>query len=275
MRRSRTGRQAYQSGIRKENRRRLILSADLRDGLKRGHVYEEYQPIVRLDSSEVVGFEALCRWNHPTFERVGPNEFIPVAEEVGLIRQLGNRVLRRACAQTAAWNRHRSRKVTVSVNVSAAEIVHSTFARDVEGVLGQTKIDPQNLTLEVTESALLEDLHAAKLNMAALRKLGVQFALDDFGTGYASLAYLVDLPFNRLKIDRSLVANEDDAHRRKVVRAVIGLGHELGLAVVAEGVETKAQVRELSDKMCDYGQGFLYGRSMTVEEATKLLEQHP
>lgn len=271
MRRARTGRQAYKSAIRIEDRRRLVLSADLRDGLATEQLYVEYQPIVDLATGDLVGFEALCRWDHPTLERVGPNEFIPVAEEVGLIRKLGTHVLKSACVQAARWNKDRLEPVYVSVNVSAAEIVHSTFAHDVMTVIEDSGMEAEHLTLEVTESALLEDIEAAKANMLELRLRGVQFALDDFGTGYASLAYLVDLPFNRLKIDRSLVANEDDAHRRKVVRAVIALGHELGLAIVAEGIETAAQVKELTSKGCDYGQGWLYGASMRPEVAGELI----
>ena len=271
MRRARTGRQAYQSGIRKEDRRRLILSADLRESLRDGDLFVEYQPIIRVGTLELVGFEALSRWNHPTLAKVGPNEFIPVAEEVGLIRQLGNRVLKTACQQVAAWNQGPGRTVTISVNVSAAEIVHGTFATEVAQVLRKTSIDPSLLMLEVTESALLEDIEAAKRNMLELRKRGVQFALDDFGTGYASMAYLVDLPFNRLKIDRSLIADSHDPHRGKVVSAVIALGHELGLAVVAEGVETEAQAHELSTKRCDFVQGYLYGRPMGVSAATRMI----
>lgn len=272
MRRARSGRQAYQTGIRQEDRRRLILAADLRDGLKLGHVFEHYQPIVALQTGRLLGFEALCRWHHPTLAMVAPDEFIPVAEETGLIRKLGQRVLRNACAQTAAWNKTHAHPMTISVNVSAAEIVHETFASDVESALRDAGMAAEQLVLEVTESALLEDLGAAKENMSLLRERGVQFALDDFGTGYASLAYLVELPFNKLKIDRSLVDNDGDPHRRQVVRAVIALGHELGLDVVAEGIETPSQVRELEDAGCDLGQGYLYGAPMNVDEATELIE---
>ncbi len=276
LRRVRSGRQAYQTGIRKEDRRRLILSADLREGLDKGHVFEQYQPIVELDTGRLVGFEALCRWSHPSLALVGPNEFIPVAEETGLIHRLGARIMQRACAQIGAWNRGAGRAVTVSVNVSAAEIVNPSFARDVELVLSETGIAPECLVLEVTESALLEDLDAAKRNMQALRRRGVQFALDDFGTGYASLSYLVELPFNKLKLDRSLIAKLDEPHRRKVVRAVVALAHELGLEVVAEGIETPAQVGELAHTRCDLGQGYLYGAAMNVDEAAELLvaERH-
>ncbi|MEA2395263.1 MAG: hypothetical protein QOJ82_3154, partial [Solirubrobacteraceae bacterium] len=233
-----------------------------------------YQPIVTMDSGETVGVEALVRWQHPERGVVAPLDFIPIAEDTGLIVPIGEWVLTQAWLQAAEWCRSRpdAPPLWMSVNLSARQIAHPDLAEMVAAVLRQTDIDPGQLRLELTESSLMDDPDAALATMNALTELGVKLVLDDFGTGYSSLAYVQRFPISVLKVDRSFVANlGGESSDGAIVAAVVNMAHGLGVEVVAEGVETESQATALQALGCEYAQGYLYGRPMPAEELRPLL----
>jgi EAL domain-containing protein (putative c-di-GMP-specific phosphodiesterase class I) len=250
---------------------RLSLETDLRRALERGELLLHYQPQVALSSGRIIGFEALLRWRHPTRGMVSPAEFIPVAEDSGLIVQVGEWALRTACAQARAWNAEKL-PVSVAVNISARQFAQPDFTRVVGSVLRDTACSPAWIELEVTESAAMRDADVTVATMQALKVMGVALAIDDFGTGFSSLSYLKRFPIDRLKVDQSFVrdltSDPDDA---AISQAVISLGHSLGLKVIAEGVETDAQLALLAGYGCDEVQGYLVSRPVPVQEATRLL----
>ena len=240
---------------------RTAMEAQLHNGLRSGQFLLLYQ--AQVDHvGRLIGAEALMRWNHPEQGLLTPNRFIHLAEESGLILKLGEWVVQAACAQLAAWSREKGRaQHSVAVNISARQFRDPNFVAMVRGAVRRHGIDPRRLTLELTESLLLEDVDGTISKMAALRKLGLRFALDDFGTGYSSLAYLKRLPLDELKIDRSFVSEvTTDANDAAIVRAVLALAPQLGLSVLAEGVETKAQRQFLLRNGCHAFQGYLFGR---------------
>jgi diguanylate cyclase (GGDEF)-like protein/PAS domain S-box-containing protein len=248
---------------------RLRVVNELRSGLRRGEVVLHYQPLVELASGRIVGAEALARWQHPERGLLGPDEFIGLAEESGLIRELGAWVLRSACRE-AAGRAPRSpgeAALQVAVNLSAQQLADPGLSDLVASVLSDTGLPAHRLMLEVTETSLLADTTAALAELDALRRLGVQLALDDFGTGFSSLTYLKRFPLDELKIDRSFVAELSiDAASDAIVASVIHLARAIGLSVVAEGVETEAQRRGLLQLGCTLGQGFLFGRPVPADE---------
>lgn len=246
---------------------RTALEADLRSGLQKGELLLYYQPVVDADS-RVVGAEALLRWQHPLRGMVSPMQFVPLAEQTGLIIPLGEWVLQTACAQLARWARHpQSAQLTVAVNVSARQFRSPEFVMQVQNALLQNGADPRLLKLELTESLLLTDSQEAIMKMSALRSLGVRFALDDFGTGYSSLSYLKMLPLQQLKIDQSFVRDVlTDANDAAIASTVLALGRSLGFDVVAEGVETEGQRRFLLNQGCAFFQGYLFGRPVPVDQ---------
>ncbi|MHB1810653.1 MAG: putative bifunctional diguanylate cyclase/phosphodiesterase, partial [Solirubrobacteraceae bacterium] len=236
-----------------------------------------YQPIFHLRSRRVVGVEALVRWRHPRLGIVPPNEFIPLAEESGLIVPIGRWVLDRACRQAAAWAAAGLR-TGVSVNVSAYQLGRDDFVEDVQAALAASAIEPSALTLELTETALMRDVHAACKYLEEIKELGVRVAVDDFGTGYASLSHLQRLPVDILKIDRSFVTalNGQDWSREllrssELLEAILGVARALSLSVVAEGIEQQAQVAALESMGCEMGQGFLMARPAAPEAIGELL----
>ncbi len=233
------------------------LTEELRTALGNGELDVAYQPIVALASGEVVGFEALMRWNHPTRGPVSPDEFIPLAEETGLIVALGDWVLNEACREAASW----PASIRISVNLSAVQLRKPGFAVDVIRALGRSGISPGRLRLEVTETALLGEEVATRETLAALKRVGIGISLDDFGTGYSSLNHLRMMPLDRIKIDMSFVAGlGGDGGSAAIVRAVLALARDLGLRTTAEGIETPAQRDWLRDNGCEDGQGYLFGR---------------
>jgi EAL domain-containing protein (putative c-di-GMP-specific phosphodiesterase class I) len=216
----------------------------------------------------MVGVEALCRWTHPTRGEIPPTEFIPVAEHSGLIIELGNWVLRRACLDGMAWP-----QLTLAVNVSPLQFRRADFADVVERILAETNFDPARLELELTESVLLGNVDAAEAGMLRLKALGVRLALDDFGTGYSSLLYLRRFPFDKLKIDRSFVRSiEKAADAAAIVHAVVSLGRGLGMKVTAEGVETADQQLFLRAAGVHCMQGYRFGKAVTPAEITARLQ---
>jgi diguanylate cyclase (GGDEF)-like protein len=253
--------EVFQESMREVAIERLELEGALRRGLVHDEFKVHYQPVIRFDCSEVIGFEALVRWQHPERGILTPDDFLAVAEETGLIVPIGAWVLREACAQAAQWADESSYDIplVVSVNVSARQLADDTLVPTVRAALSSSGLDPNLLVLEITETTLMADRDRAIEVLREITELGVHIGIDDFGTGQSSLAYLRALPVHSLKIDSSFVENlGHDPEGAAIVSAVVHLGHALGLSVTAEGVETTGQLEELRALGCDLGQGFYF-----------------
>ena len=251
---------------------RQLIEANLRKALEKGEFILHYQPKVNLESSMVTGAEVLLRWMHPDWGMVLPERFMATAEECGLIVPIGRWVLRQACAQAKQWSDAGLAPITVAVNISALEFRQKKFIQDVRQVLHDTGLDPQYLELEITESVLMRNADASALILHELKDLRVILAVDDFGTGYSSLSYLRQFPIDVLKIDQSFLKNmELDPQNGIIVSAVIGMGNNLKLKVVAEGIENEAQLIYLREKKCEEGQGFFFGKPVVAKDFLTLL----
>jgi diguanylate cyclase (GGDEF)-like protein/PAS domain S-box-containing protein len=253
---------------------RLQLETDLRRALERGEFRNFYQPIVALVSGEIAGFEALLRWQHPTRGLLGPIEFIPVAEETGLIRELGWWNLREACRQISEWRAGSiaNRPLTISVNLSAKQFLQPNLVEDIRKLLSELALPPEALKLEITESTVMADPSGAVEMLQQIKSLGIRLAIDDFGTGYSSLSYLHRFPLDTLKIDRSFISGMgDDGEGMEIARTILPMANNLRLDVVAEGVETLQQVAMLKKLQCKYGQGYYFSRPLSAEGTTALL----
>jgi diguanylate cyclase (GGDEF)-like protein/PAS domain S-box-containing protein len=250
----------------------LKLETDLRRAVEREEFVIHYQPIVSLFDDEVRGFEALVRWQHPERGLVTPSEFIPVAEETGLIIPLGRWVLRESCRQMHRLqaSSSASRPLSLSVNLSGRQFMQPDLVGQIKQILRETDFDPHRLQLEITESSVIENTETVTEMLLQLRALGIRLSMDDFGTGYSSLSYLHRFPIHTLKIDRSFVSGGDGEN--EIVKTIIMLARNLGMDIVAEGVETKEQLAYLRGLECEYGQGFLFSHPLDVEAACKLLE---
>ena len=262
----RARRVVFDAAMRARLVRKLDTERELRHGLDAGHFRLVYQPIIDLRDRHMVGCEALVRWQHPQRGLLAPGEFIDIAEECGLIEQLGTWVLRMACVQARRWDRlsRGGEPFTVAVNVSARQMSSPELPGLVAAALQDAGADPRAICLEITESVLMEDADAAAVRLQALRDLGVSISIDDFGTGYSSLSYLQRLPFDSLKIDRSFVAGVGERKGdRAIVGTVIEMAHRLSLGAVAEGVETLAQLEEVTRMGCDRAQGYIFSRPVT------------
>lgn len=272
----RGGAAAYGRGLESDGLSRLAMEADLRGAIGRGEITAYYQPIVRLSTGALSGFEALARWRHPRRGLLTPDQFLPLCEEMGLMAELGSHMMREAAIQLARWRRdHRDAgELTVAVNLSTGEIDRPDLVADVVRILRATGLPPGALKLEVTEGDVMRDPDRAAVVLRRLRTAGAALALDDFGTGFSSLSYLTRLPFDTLKIDRYFVrtmqTNEGSA---KIVSSVIKLGRDLSLEVVAEGVENAGMARRLLSLGCDYGQGFGYAPALSPQEAEVYLNE--
>jgi c-di-GMP-specific phosphodiesterase len=270
------GAAAYGRSMESDGLSRLALEGDLRGALQRGEIVPYYQPIVRFDTGEVSGFEALARWQHPRRGLLPPDEFLPLVEEMGLMADLGHHMIAAAAAQLAAWRRHKTgiAAMTISVNLSTGEIDRPGLVTDVAAMLQRNGLPPGAIKLEVTEGEIMRDPERAARVLHALRAAGAGIALDDFGTGFSSLSYLTRLPLDTLKIDRyfvrTMATNEGSA---TIVRSVIKLGQDLNLKIVAEGVENAIMAKALSDLGCDYGQGFGYSPALQAQEAEVYLDE--
>ncbi len=243
---------------------RTTRRAELINGLHRAVGRDElvlhYQPVKDLSSGAVVAMEALVRWQHPTLGIVAPTEFIPLAEETGLIIEIGRWVLQEACTQCAAWRAEGYDTVDIAVNVSGRQLEDPDFASDVERVLSATGLPATALSMEVTESVIVTEGSVGHEVLEDLQRIGIRLAIDDFGIGYSSLSYLAKLPVHSLKVDRTFIAGLGTAQDGSIVSAMVELAHKLGLEVVAEGVETEVELQQLRDANCDEAQGFLLGR---------------
>ncbi len=254
----------FDASMRDRISHRLAVERDLRHALERHELAVHYQPIVDLTSGRVSGFEALLRWSHPTWGQVAPMSFIPVAEDTGLIIDIGAWVLEQACGQLAEWRATlpRSNRLQMSVNLSACQLRDSAIVEQVRRVLVESGLPQDALTLELTESTLMENPAAAAELLNRLKSLGIGLSIDDFGTGYSSLAYLRRFPVDVVKIDRAFVMDleDEDTSDATLVAAIVAMAGALGIGTVAEGVETMGQARRLTDLGCDLGQGYLYSR---------------
>jgi predicted signal transduction protein with EAL and GGDEF domain len=260
----------FETGMDARAQARRLLELDLRAALKRGEFEVYYQPIRDVAQDVVVAFEALVRWNHPLRGMIPPINFIPLAEETGLVVPLGDWVLRQACLDAAGW----SQDVCVAVNLSPVQFKNPSLVSSVKEALRASGLPAQRLELEITESVLLQNSEATLSVLHELRGFGVKISLDDFGTGYSSLSYLRSFPFDKIKIDRSFVnelATRDDS--MAIVRAVTGLGKSLGIITTAEGVETDAQFDLLRREGCTQAQGYLFSRPRPAADVENMLTQ--
>ena len=264
----------FKPSMRARKTDRLSIESNLRRALERDEINILYQPIVRLEDRAVAGFEALARWNHPKLGRLSPVEFITVAEETGLIVELGLFVLERAARQLSSWQRtvrHRD-SLFCSVNVSSRQLLRHDLIQDLRTVMARAPLTRGTLKLEITESVVMENPEHATQMLQRIHELGVGLSLDDFGTGYSSLSYLQRFPFDTIKIDQSFVRTTAKGTRPVILRSIISLAHDLGMDVVAEGAETDSDAVELSQLGCEYAQGFVFGEPMAAERARALLQ---
>lgn len=253
----------------------LQIETELRHAIKNHQLDVYYQPIVDLTSHQFVGCEALVRWHHPQQGFIRPDLFIPVAEETGMIEDLGLQVLQRACDQISTWSQINSAhpRLWISVNLSPQQLMNRSFLSQLDTILDQSNIQPQCLKLEVTESVAINNLKLCCEQLQSIRDRHIQICLDDFGTGYSSLSYLHNLPLTVIKIDRSFTARMLAQPRdRDLVAMIIKIAHSLDLQTVAEGVETYEQVNYLQSIHCDFAQGYLFSRPAPASEITTLLE---
>lgn len=257
----------------------LQLENDLRRAIERQEFLLYYQPIVALTTGKIVGFEALVRWQHPEQGIVSPAEFVPMAEETGLIIPIGQWVLREACRQMKAWHTLFSHQppLSISVNLSSRQFSQPSLIGQICQTLNDTGLDARHLKLEITESVIMENTESAMDMLLQLKAMGIQLSVDDFGTGYSSLSYLYRFPMDLLKIDRSFISRVDvDGEKLELVRTIITLAWNLGMDVVAEGVETIKQLAQLKALKCEYAQGYLFSKPMGSADVEKLLrEDHP
>ena len=261
----------FEAGMDAEMQARRTLEADLRRALIEGQFEVFYQPLIDAGTEGLTGFEALLRWNHPTRGMVSPSEFIPLAEETGLIRAIGAWVLERACTDAAGWPAH----VRVAVNLSPVQFARGNLVREVEQALVASGLAPGRLELEITENVLLQDNDATLGILLRLRGMGVRIAMDDFGTGYSSLSYLRRFPFDKIKIDQSFIRNVGtEKGSVEIIRAVVGLGQALSMKVLAEGVETTEQLRMLQAEGCDELQGYLFSKPKPLQDVQDIIDAH-
>jgi EAL domain-containing protein (putative c-di-GMP-specific phosphodiesterase class I) len=252
----------------------LQIESDLRRAVDRAEFLVNYQPIVSLESGRINGFEALVRWQHPERGRIFPAEFISVAEETGLIMQIDLFVLRQACSQMRKW--HDSfpvtRRMKVSVNLSCKQFMQPMIVEQVLDIVRETGLDPTSLKLEITESVMMEKGDHTMNVLEQFCSAGIELSLDDFGTGYSSLSYIHRFPVSTLKIDQSFIKRIGGDHNGEIVRAVVTLARNLGMEVVAEGIETVVQLEQLRALNCEQGQGYYFSTPVDSEVATELIQ---
>lgn len=264
----------FDAGMRVTTQRRMEMELALRHALESNEITVHYQPIVSLSSGRITGVEALARWRHPRQGLIAPSEFIPIAEETGLINELGALVLRQSCNRMVALGQANAdaANLTLSVNISGRQFKRPDFVEEVAAILAETGMKPSLVRLELTESVLMDNADEAVATIKRLKALSVKVVIDDFGTGYSSLSYIQRFPFDSLKVDRSFVGNMNEAEQNmEIVRTIIAMAHKLGLEVVAEGVELDAHREALSDLHCESAQGFYFSRPVPGEELDALV----
>lgn len=269
--------ETFDQAMREQVSNRLRFETELRQALERGEFSVFYQPIMHLSTNQPIGFEALVRWFHPERGRIMPDEFIPIAEEMGLIIPLGEWVLRESCRQVREWQQRfpAQSELTISVNLSCKQFMQVDLAERVAAILRETGLEGRLLRLEITESHVMENSHSAITIMNRLRELGVRLSIDDFGTGYSSLSHLQRLPIDYLKIDRSFINLMNSKHENgEIVRAIVMLAKNLNMQVIAEGVETEEQANHLIDLNCTFAQGFLYSKPTDAIQAEAILQNN-
>ncbi len=249
---------------------RLILENDLQRALEKQEFMLFYQPIIEVQTQKLVGFEALVRWQHPERGLVSPAEFIPILEISGLIVLVGMLVFKQACQQIHAWAQQGWTELTMSINLSARQFACATLLADIDRILDETNADPANIKIEITEGAIMENTETAIALIKELRSRQIQISIDDFGIGYSSLSYLHRFPVDNLKIDRSFVSEIQTENRNPVIDTIIALSNQLGLAVIAEGIETKEQLAWLQNAGCQYGQGYLFNKALPASEVERI-----
>jgi EAL domain-containing protein (putative c-di-GMP-specific phosphodiesterase class I)/CheY-like chemotaxis protein len=268
----RDGYRFFTAGMNEQVLARLDLELALRGAIENREFELHYQPKLDLNTGRVSGVEALLRWRRPGFDLVYPAEFVPVMEETGMIVRIGSWIIDEACRQIAAWSRQGVRDVRVAVNVSSRQFVEGDLEGDIRAALAEHHVDPSLLELELTESALMSNFEHTIQVLQSLKALGIRIAIDDFGTGYSSLAYLKRFPIDKLKIDiafvRDITTNPDDA---AIALAIITMAHSLHMQVIAEGVESRAQMALLRRHLCDEIQGFHFSRALPADELGKLV----
>ena len=264
----------FKPSMRARKTDRLTLESELRRALERDEITILYQPIVRLENRSIAGFEALARWDHPKMGRTSPSEFIAIAEEIGLIVDLGMFVLERTARQLSAWQRtlRQREPIFASVNLSSRQLLRQDLIHDLRTVIARSSLARGTLKLELTESLVMQNPEHAAQMLQRIRDLGAGLALDDFGTGHSSLAYLQRFPFDTIKIDQSFVRANGKGSRPVILRSIIALAHDLGMEVVAEGAETDSDAVELCQLGCEYAQGYFFGEPMSADDARALLQ---
>jgi len=255
---------------------RLQVENDFRRAMEQDEFRLVYQPIVSLNSLQIVGFEALLRWQHPTRGLLTPEHFINIIEETDMICVLGEWVLLTACRQVGEWQAQRpaSAPLRLTVNLSVKQLQPQILIPQLQKVLSETQIMPQYLTLEITENLLVENIDATYILLKPVQAMGVKISIDDFGTGYSSLSYLHQLPVDSLKVDRAFVSPPESSMKsRTIAESIVGLSNLLDLKAIAEGIETHQQLEWLRSLSCEYGQGFLFSKGIPASEAEWLLQQ--
>ncbi|HGK7609326.1 TPA: EAL domain-containing protein [Legionella pneumophila] len=267
--------QFYNNSINQQSLKRLEIQTQIHNAIKNNEFFILYQPIYNLRNGELVGAEALIRWGHPAIGLLSPDEFIPIAEETGLINQVGEWVLRNACIQNKTWQLMGLPHISISVNVSWRQLKNSNFIEIAESVLKESRLDPQYLEIEFTESTMIQKSTPIDSMLVKISQLGIKMAIDDFGTGYSNLSYLKTFPFNKLKIDRSFIQNcTTNPNDASIVEAIIAMAHSLELKVLAEGVDTIDKAFFMHQHGCDEVQGFLYGLPVKADQFVKLMQKN-
>lgn len=263
----------FETGMQDQVHSRVELEMDLREALAKEEFYVVYQPMFDLEGLSPIRMEALLRWRRPDARQAGPDLFVPLLEESGLIAEVGRWVLREACSCCAGWGRD-GLEIGVAVNVSAVQLEHERFVQDVTDALADSNLDPGSLTIEITETALMRDAEKTAELLRRIKALGVRLSIDDFGTGYSSLAYLQRFPVDELKIDRSFISQlESTTERDALIRTFVQLGRSLKIETIAEGIEDQAQLTRLQAERCDVGQGFLFARPMGPDQCRDFVER--
>jgi diguanylate cyclase (GGDEF)-like protein/PAS domain S-box-containing protein len=262
----------FKAEIQASGYERLILENSLRKAIQNEELYLVYQPLFDSHSGEIASVEALIRWEHPDYGTISPGDFIPIAEESGLILQIGTWVIREACRQNCAWQQQGLSPIRVAVNLSSEQLAQPQLPDLISEILHENQMEAKWLEIEITESMILKDINATTNILKKLKQMGIHVSIDDFGTGYSSLSYLGKLPIDILKIDRSFIKDiESDNSASIVTGAIVSLAHSLDLRVVAEGVETQGQLKEVRKRNCDVIQGYLFSKPLISEDLTKYL----